>query len=108
MFCSKCKSNYRDGILICPECEEELVEELKKSVSVSFNPDEKICTLCTAGDEFEADIIISKLRSEGIYASKKFKGSDDYGRIILGRTVLGVEIQVGESNLAEAENIIKS
>lgn len=108
MFCPYCEAEYREGIFVCPECEQELVEELEKPEPISFNPDEKICILCSAADEFEADIIIAKLRAEGIYASKKFRGSDAYNRIILGRTVLGVDIEVGESKLSEAKDIIKS
>lgn len=110
MVCPKCKYEYRKGIILCPDCGAELVEEceLKKNNSSDFNPNEEICVLCSAANELEADIIIAKLRAEGVYAAKKFKGIDGYNKIILGRTILGVEILVAKSLYDTALEIIKS
>lgn len=109
MFCPECKYEYRGGITVCPECGAELVETLAKpEPSPEFDPNERACILCTACDEFEADIIVAKLGAEGIYAYKKFQGSDSYNRIILGRTVLGVQIIVGSKSLAAAREILEN
>ena len=105
MFCPKCKYEYRDNIELCPDCNEMLVEKLADE-KIEFNPDEKVCVLITTADEFEADIIISKLRPEGIYACKQFRASDGYNRIVLGRTILGVDVLVAESDLENAAEII--
>lgn len=106
MFCKNCKAEYIEGISICPECEVELVEELE--TDDAFNPNEKICVITVAADEFEADILIAKLLSEGIYAAKRFRGTDGYNRIVFGKTILGVEILTAESNLEKAIEILKS
>ncbi len=105
MFCPKCKYEYREDMTHCPDCEEPLVEKLEEQTD-RFNPEEKICTLTTVANEFEADIIISKLMPEGIYACKHFRGSDGYNRIVLGRTILGVDILVAESDFETASEII--
>lgn len=103
MYCHKCNCEYRDGINVCPECGDILHPEPPAKIQPA---DESLCLLCTASDEFEADIIISKLSSEGIPAFKKFKGSDSYSRIILGRTLLGVDIIISEKDLAVAKEIL--
>ena len=108
MFCEKCKAEYRDGIKVCPVCNISLVDFTEEKNETVFDPNEKACKLCSVADEFEAEIIISKLRSEGVYAYKKLKGIDGYNKILLGRTVLGVDIIVGEKSLEKAREITKS
>ena len=45
---------------------------------------------------------ISKLKAEGIYAYKAYKGIDSYNKIFFGRTLLGIKIIVGEEESEEA------
>lgn len=106
MYCPKCKYEYRDGIKICSECGCELTEKPddKKSM-IDYNS--KLCRIYTAENDFEADIIISKLESEGIYAMKKYKSTDGYNKILLGRTIFGIDIFVSDFNEEEAILIVK-
>ena len=107
MFCPKCKAEYREGITECFECGCSLCDTLPQEDS-AFDPDDNGTCVYIASDEFEAEIIIAKLRAEGIYAFKRFRGTDGYGRIVLGRTVLGVEVIVASSDAITAVEIINS
>lgn len=102
MFCPKCKGEFRDGIDVCPLCEVELTNMCKEDEPEKAVP----CLLCTVTNEFEAEVIIAKLRAEGVYAFKKFNGADGYNRILLGRTVLGVDIIVEEKDFEKALEIV--
>ncbi len=109
MFCPNCKAEYRKGYTHCPECDCALVTELPPSPASPArtpNPNEKPKLLCEAADEFEADLITQKLKCYGIYAYKHLKGTDGYNKILLGRTVLGIQIFVGESDFQDAKEIL--
>jgi len=63
--------------------------------------------LCTTKDSFEADILESKLRSEGIPSVKKFKGASNFLEIFMGsNTAFPIDIYVPEEALQDAKNII--
>lgn len=63
--------------------------------------------LCTVKNSFEADIIESKLRSEGIPSIKKFKGAGNFLEIFMGsNTTSPIDIYVPETALEEAKNVI--
>lgn len=63
--------------------------------------------LCTAKDSFEADILESKLRSEGIPSVKKFKGASNFLEIFMGsNSAFPIDIYVPEEALQDARNII--
>ena len=37
-WCPKCKNEYRAGITVCPDCNEELMEELTEAIALEFVP----------------------------------------------------------------------
>ncbi|MBQ8633766.1 MAG: hypothetical protein IJ420_09190 [Lachnospiraceae bacterium] len=37
-WCPKCKNEYRAGITVCPDCNEELMEELTEAIELEFVP----------------------------------------------------------------------
>ncbi len=37
-WCPKCKNEYRAGITVCPDCNEELLEELTEAIELEFVP----------------------------------------------------------------------
>lgn len=63
--------------------------------------------LCTTKNSFEADLLESKLRSEGIPSIKKFKGAGNFLEIFMGsNSAFPIDIYVPEEALEDAKNII--
>lgn len=63
--------------------------------------------LCTAKNSFEADILESKLRSEGIPSIKKYKGASNFLEIFMGsNSAFPIDIYVPKDTLEDAKNII--
>jgi len=63
--------------------------------------------LCTTRDSFEADLLESKLRSEGIPCVKKYKGASNFIEIAMGsNSAFPIDIYVPEQDLEDAKNII--
>ena len=63
--------------------------------------------LCTAKNSFEADLLESKLRSEGIPCIKKFKGASNFLEIFMGSNSTDpIDLYVPEDTLEDAKNVI--
>ncbi len=63
--------------------------------------------LCTTKDSMEADILESKLRSEGIPCLKKYRGASNFLEIAMGQnTAFPIDLYVPEETLEDAKNII--
>lgn len=65
--------------------------------------------LLTAGSSFEADIIESKLRAEGISCLRKYEGSSNFMEIFMGSQNGGsIEIYVHERAYESALEAVKT
>ena len=63
--------------------------------------------LCTVKNSFEADLLESKLRSEGIPSIKKFKGDGNFLEIFMGsNSAYPIDLYVPGEALEDAKNII--
>ena len=63
--------------------------------------------LTTVRDSFQADILESKLRAEGIPCVKNYRGSSNFMEIALGsNTTQDIDIYVPEETLEMAKEII--
>ncbi|HKM28620.1 MAG TPA: DUF2007 domain-containing protein [Anaerovoracaceae bacterium] len=63
--------------------------------------------LCTVQGSFEADILESKLKGEGIPCVKKYKGASNYLEIFMGQNMTQpIDIYVPEETLEDAKNVI--
>lgn len=63
--------------------------------------------LTTARNSLEADILESKLRSEGIPSIRRYRGASNAMEILMGSdTVFPIDLYVPEETLEDARNII--
>lgn len=63
--------------------------------------------LCTVNNSFEADLLESKLKSEGIPCLRKFQGASNFLEIFMGtNSAYPIDLYVPESALEDAKNII--
>lgn len=63
--------------------------------------------LCTAESSFQADLLESKLRSEGIPCVKKYQGASNFIEIAMGNNnAYPIDLYVPEECLEDAKNII--
>lgn len=63
--------------------------------------------LTTVEDSLQADILESKLKSEGIPAERRYEGASNYMEIFMGRNfAFPIELYVPKECLEDAKNII--
>ena len=62
-YCPECKTEYREGIKICSDCEIELVDALPEDVLPDF---EDLELIYTTDEYYKAEMIRSNLESAGI------------------------------------------
>lgn len=64
--------------------------------------------LVTAGDAIEASIIESELNAAGIDTIRNYREPGAYLALVLGNTIMGVDILVSEDKYEEAREILES
>jgi hypothetical protein len=107
MKCPKCNLEIDENTMFCSMCQPEMFNQLQEENSVESETDET-ALLMTANDEIQANIVESLLKAYGIPLSRKYKGNDTFGKIILGVTVNGIDLYVPKSALVEAKGIIEN
>lgn len=109
MKCPKCNLEIDENIMSCPMCQTELLEQLQPEQEQEAQAAaEEIALLMTANNDIQANIVESLLKVYGIPLSRKYKGNDTFGKIILGLTVNGIDLYVPKSALEEAMGIIEN
>ncbi len=104
MFCPKCKSEYKEGILICPECNVELVENLPED-EVEYMPD-KFKLLYTFYDPVSANLAKGLLVENGI-AVKLEDISFTVEPVFVSSDMTRLKLWVKEDDFDKAEKILK-
>ncbi len=103
MFCPNCKYEYKEGIFICPDCGEKLIEKLPENKILKFDTVE----LCEVEDEFQAYLITSLLEENEIenFVRENFL---PHTRVVMGEKRKYATIIVNKEKFEKAKEIIKN
>ena len=105
-WCPKCGAEYRERFSRCSDCDVELVDERPTAdrprhahpeVHGPFSPDDDTVELLVT-NPLEAEVIVARLRSEGIPAAVfGSEGYDSYGPLFANAE--GVRVMVRRADL---------
>lgn len=110
-WCPECRSEYREGFKNCSECGAALVEELPPESAVENTEGDEgdiAVFLVSAADNFEADILESKLEAYGIPVMKKHKDAGGYLHVYMGASPFGIDLYVPSKLLDKAREILET
>jgi hypothetical protein len=108
-WCPKCGAEYREGFSTCSDCNVALVDAApaaephdhkRPDVHGPFSPDDDTVELLVT-NPLEAEVIVARLRSEGIPAAVfASEGYDSYGPLLANAD--GARVMVRRSDLEVA------
>lgn len=108
MFCPRCKTEYRKGITICPDCSAPLVEQLKSEKEakeiVTAMHGVKLTSVDTA---VQAELILGVLRNNQIPCYTKDPASGGCMNLYMGYSIYGKEIYVDEEDYDRALELLE-
>ena len=108
-WCPKCGCEYEDGIEECVDCSLTLVDTKPEIPDPDEGyVDDEPAFLVTVRDSIEAGMVESQLKVYGIPVLRSFKESGGYMSVLMGDTVMGIDIYVPSKLLEQATEIISS
>jgi len=102
-WCPLCRSEYREGIALCPGCGQELVEELPPEAEAGWDPTDWV-TVEEVGDRATAAIVEGFLLESG-FPVRLLDRSDSELVTTVGE-LSAIEIQVPSADLDRALDVL--
>jgi len=79
-YCPKCRYEYEIGVLICPDCNEPLVDQLPPEKTAAMTPDRDWVAVGSVASEMKAEIAKGSLDSSNIPSLVLSSNFSAYGR----------------------------
>jgi hypothetical protein len=112
-FCPKCRYEYQSGVMICPDCNETLVDHLQPTAVVAQNPDDSWVAVGAVSSTVKAELAKGSLDSSNIPSVILSSSFGAYGKFadfssqqFLGKNE-GNIIMVPREYLEEAEILLE-
>lgn len=104
MICPQCKAEYRRGFAECSDCQIQLVGERSPDVDPRPEGAIELVTIWKSGNDAAIAVAQSLLQDAGIDYLVRNKGQHALYPVV----GLGVEIQVRQDDVAEAERLLEA
>lgn len=111
-YCPNCRSEYRPGFDTCADCGAGLVEELLPQEEpapqreIDYSPGKGWVKLVNVLDDYEAELVLEMLKSEGIPVLKKAQGAGG-GLAVVKGTEIGIDLYVPYAAMRAARTILR-
>lgn len=107
MYCPKCKTHYREGYTVCPDCNTSLIdppqeETISKEEIYAMDP----VHLCSCDNAVNAELIVNLLKNNGIACYQKDNGSGSYMNLYMGYSIYGRELYVDKNDYDRAKELV--
>ncbi len=102
-WCPLCRSEYREGVTVCPECGKALVDELPSETEPEWDPTDWV-TVEEVGDRATAAIVEGFLLEQG-FPVRLLDRSDSELVTTLGELSI-IEVQVPAGDLDRALDLL--
>ncbi len=97
-FCPQCRYEYQAEVLVCPDCNEALVDQLQPQSPVAMVPDESWVVMGKVSSQMKTELAKGSLDSNNIPSVILSTSFNAYGK--------GMDFQSGLLNSSSEMNVI--
>lgn len=112
MLCPSCRSEFVEGVALCPDCQVDLIQELSEQAAEELPSTRDLVTVVETGNPFDIAVAESLLAEAEVPYWKQGDGLQDlfgWGRIGAGYNLVTgpVRIQVERQDLERARQLLE-